>query len=219
MNFFTLLKLKLSKWVMIAGLLTCSFTAMSQKKLPGKALQIMGGYSSHGSGDMKGIVFGTEYLDYVTRKFSLSYSIRATINNGAETIIVNNQVSGQRTDASIRFTTAGVQVGVNGGLSLIRTPKHEFMISLGAFGRYQSASNGSDGYSLYYPQQTGVPTVLVGYNNRTPQKTYAVGGIFQLHHNFTFRDKIYLGLMPGFQTDTNGDLIPYVALSVGRRLR
>ena len=190
----------------------------AQDKLPDNAIQVIGGYSKHGSGDFEGIVFGTEYIHYHTKKLSLIYSFRGTINDGKETIIVNNTTTGTRTDASIRFTTAGIQLGVNGGLSIIRSPHHELMFSLGAFGRYQSASNGSDGYSLYYPQTTGQPTVLVGYDNKTPQNTYAFGGIGQLHYNYTFKSKFYIGILGAFQTDTNGDVIPQAALSVGRRL-
>lgn len=208
--------LKKISFVTIIMFVYCNSNA--QDKLPGKALQVIGGYSKHGSGDYEGIVFGTEYVNYHTKKLSLTYSIRGTINDGKETIIVNNTTTGSRTDASIRFTTAGVQLGVNGGLSIIRSQHHEIMLSLGAFGRYQSASNGSDGYTLYYPQATGQPTVLVGYDNKTAQNTYAFGGIGQLHYNYTFKSKLYMGIHGAFQTDTNGDAIPQAALSVGRRL-
>jgi hypothetical protein len=192
--------------------------ANAQNKLPAKAFQVIGGYSKHGSGDYPGVVYGTEYIQYLSRRFSLNYSIRGTINDGKETILINNNATGEYTDASIRFTTAGVQLGVSGGLSIIRSSKNEFMISLGAFGRFQSASNGDDGYSLYFPQATGQPTVLIGYNNLTPQRNIEVGGIFQLQYNYTIKNKLYVGLLGAFQTDTNGDAIPQVALTVGRRL-
>jgi len=212
---FTSILKKLS-FVTIILFVYCNSNA--QDKLPGKALQVIGGYSKHGSGDYEGIVFGTEYIHYHTKKLSLTYSFRGTINDGKETIIINNTTTGTRTDASVRFTTAGIQLGVNGGLSIIRSQHHELMLSVGAFGRYQSASNGSDGYSLYYPQMTGQPTILVGYDNKTDQNTYAFGGIGQLHYNYTFKSKFYIGLLGAFQTDTNGDVIPQAALSVGRRL-
>jgi len=200
----------------IGMLFYCS--AIAQDKLPNKSIQVIGGYSKHGSGDFKGIVFGTEFTNYHTKKLSLTYGFRATINDGKETIIVNNTTTGTSTDASIRFTTAGVQLGVNGGLSIIRSQHHELMLSLGAFGRYQSASNGSDGYSLYFPAATGQPTVLVGYDNKTPQRTYAFGGILQLQYNYTFKSKFFIGVLGAFQNDTNGDAIPQAALSVGKRL-
>ena len=189
----------------------------AQARLPADAVQVMGGYSRHGSGDFDGIVFGTEYIKYFSRKVSLNYNIRATINDGKEKIIVHNIITGSQSDASIRFTTAGVQLGVNGGLSFIRNSKLELMVSLGAFGRFQSASNGTDGYSLYFPAATGQPTVLIGYENRTPMRTLAIGGILQFHFNYTFQNKNYIGLNPAIQTDSNGDVIPQAAILIGRR--
>ncbi|MBC7829755.1 MAG: hypothetical protein H7122_18570 [Chitinophagaceae bacterium] len=182
-----------------------------------ESFQVVIGYSKHGSGDMKGIVFGTEYSRYLSNIFLINYNLRASINSDKHTIIVNNTTTNTRTDASVRFTTAGVQLGVNVGLSLARHSKHEFLISLGGFGRYQSASNGSDGYSIYSPQATGLPVVLVGYDNHTPQETFSVGGLLQVHYNYTLRNKVYFGFIPGFQTDTNGDALPQVALSIGKR--
>lgn len=186
------------------------------QELPTQLIQVTGGYSKHGSGDMKGIVFGTEYSKYKTTKFSWNYYFRGGINNSKHTIILNHPGGGQ-TDHSIRFTTAGVQLGMNGRLSILRNQQHEFLVSLGAFGRYQSASNGSDGYSLYYPTTTGMPTILVEYSNRSPQKTYAAGGLLQLQYSFTTRKNCVIGIAPGFQADTNGDAIPQAVLTLGKR--
>lgn len=183
-----------------------------------QSIQLIGGYSRHGSGDMKGIVFGTAYTSYLTKKLSLSYNMRATINSSKDEFIVNNAAAGTRTDASIRYTTAGVQLGVDLGWSILKSERHDLKLSLGAFGRYQSASNGSDGYSTYNPQTTGVPTILIGYDNRTPQETFAIGAIFQFQYLYAFGDKVYIGILPGFQTDTNGDAIPQFAFTIGKRL-
>lgn len=190
----------------------------AQISLPRHAIQLAGGYSKHGSGDMNGIVFGTEYVSYLSNHFSLNYNLRASINSSKDEIIIIDNNSGFRKDASVRFTTAGVQLGINGQYSFIRNAKHEFLVSLGGFGRYQSASNGSDGYSIYYPAATGIPWVLIGYDNSTPQKTFSVGGLFQLQYNFTFNNKVFIGLSPGFQTDSNGDAMPQVVLLIGKRL-
>lgn len=189
------------------------------QKLSGRILQLAVGYSRHGSGDMNGIVFGTEYSRYTSKTKSFNYYFRGSINNGIDKIIINNSNTGTRQDASIRYTTAGVQSGIDVRHSFIRNQQHELLIGLGVFGRFQSASNGSDGYSLYYPAVTGVPTILVEYNNRTPQKTYSAGALIQLQYNFTFSGNISLGLAPGFQTDTNGDAILQAVLVVGKRFR
>ncbi len=44
------------------------------------------------------------------------------------------------------------------------------------------------------------------------------GGVFQLQYDYTFNKKVFIGLAPGFQTDTNGDVLPQAVLVVGRRL-
>lgn len=182
-----------------------------------QAFQGMIGYSEHGSGDMKGLVFGASYTNYLSRKFSLNYELRGTIHSDKDEFMYVHQPSGSTTDASVRFTTAGIQLGVNAQLSLVRSLQHEVIISLGAFGRYQSASNGSDGYSTFPEQQTGLPVLLIGYDNRTPQNTFAAGGLLQLQYNFTFRNNLFAGIVGGFQTDTNGDVIPQAGLTIGKR--
>lgn len=203
--------------IAIFTILSFPFIIQGQN-LAGKLITVTGGYSRHGSGDMNGIVFGAEYAKYSSRSISLNYYFRGSINNGKDIIMINNGFTGTRQDASIRFTTAGLQAGINARYSFIRTKRNEMLISLGGFGRYQSASNGSDGYSLYYPSATGIPTVLVEYNNRTPQQTYAVGGLLQLQYNFTFNKNIVVGLAPGFQTDTNGDALLQGVIVIGKRL-
>lgn len=209
--------MKISTFSLIICFAIISIKTEAQNKI--RAFEFLGGYSTHGSGDMLGITFGGGYKTYLSKRFSLNYNMRAHINSSKEKIIVyNNLLLNDRRDASVRFTTAGVQLGINAGYSLIRSAKHEFMVSLGGFGRYQSASNGSDGYALYFPPTTGQPTVLVGYDNRTPQETITAGYIVQFHYNYTFKNNMFIGLLPGWQNDTNGDIITQIALTVGKRI-
>jgi hypothetical protein len=198
-------------------IITLSFSLPTiAQKLPGRAIQFVAGYGLHGSGDLDGIVFGAEHIKYCSKRFSLNYNFRGSINTGKEVIITAG--SGNSTnDASLRYTTAGVQLGVNAGYSFARSSAHEFMTSFGPFLRYQSASNGTDGFSRYDPSQTGIPTTLIGFDNRSNQQTISFGAIFQLHYNYTFNNKTFIGINPGFQTDTNGDAMPQVALAIGRR--
>ena len=188
-----------------------------EEKSQNRSISFVGGYARHGSGDMPGMVFGGDYTVYYSKKFSVTYNFRGGIHTSKDAILYNNGGSGY-TDASIRFTTAGFQLGANGGFSLVNSTHHEFMVKLGAFGRYQSASNGSDGYSISYPPPTtGLPPVVVAYDNRTPQETIAFGGILQFQYNFTFKSNVFLGIQPAFQTDTNGDAILQGSLAIGKR--
>ena len=68
------------------------------------------------------------------------------------------------------------------------------------------------------PQTTGVPTVLIGYQNSTPQHTVAFGGLFQFGYSYTFNNQFFAGIVAGFQTDTNGDALPQLGLVFGKKL-
>ena len=205
-------------FIVLFSTLMYTSSLYAQSPLPNKQIQLSGGYSRHGSGDLNGIIFGTEFVKYKSKKFSMSYNLRATINDGQETIIVNDLISGIRTDNSIHFTTAGVQVGADAGYSLLRNMRHEVKLTLGAFGRYQSASPPA-GYALYMPNRTNVPAVLVEFLNFSdqPRRTMAFGGVFQLQYNYTFKQNLGFGISSGFQTDTNGDALPFAMLQLGKR--
>lgn len=180
-----------------------------------EVFQLMGGYSHNGSGDMKGIVFGASYTRYLSYKFSLTLNIRGTINHRQDNYSYPGLTPGTLTEGAIRFTTAGAQMGVDAQLSVLRSQRHEVMFSLGAFGRYQSAS--PDGYGVTPPQTSGIPEVLFSMYNWNKQNTIAAGGLLQLHYYFTINHNILFGIAGGFQTDTNGDAIPQAGLSIGRR--
>jgi hypothetical protein len=185
--------------------------------VPGNnSIQFVGGFCKRGFNDIKGVMIGFEYTNYLSRKFSLTYNGRATSNSDKDEIIYDNG-GGSTTDASVRLTIAGIQLGVNGGWSLVNSPQHEFMIKLGAFGRYQSTSNGDDTFIVYYPITTGIPAALVAHDHLTPHETIAVGGIFQLQYNFTFKNGLFLGLQPGFQVDTIDEAFIHAALVFGKR--
>jgi hypothetical protein len=181
-------------------------------------LQAAIGYSKHGSGDFPGCFVSTDLFSYKKENRFLKYSILSTINSDRVKIIVNDP-GGSTQDASVRFTTAGIQLGVSGGYNLLKSSPHSLLLSIGVFGRYQSASNGSDGYALYGPASTGIPTVLVGYQNSTPQHTFAGGGILSLQFNIHTGNAWYLAPVVNIQTDTNGDLIYMGGFGFGRKLQ
>lgn len=205
------------KQILVLPLIFLFSQSAYSQKLPTKIVQLVTGYSKHGSGDMNGIVFGTDYSSYRTKKGSVNYYFRGSINNGIDRIYFNNTIIGRVQNASIRYTTAGVQTGINFRHSFIRSQQHELLIGLGVFGRYQSASNGSDGYSIYYPFVTGVPSILVEYDNKTAQKTYSAGTLIQMQYNYTFKRNLTIGFGPAFQIDTNGDAIVQAVFTFGKR--
>lgn len=187
----------------------------SDPAFPQEAIQALFGYSHHGSGDMKGIIFGASYTRYLSHHFSLNINLLGTIHHKQDNYSYPGPTAGTRTEGAIRFTTAGVQLGIDAQLSMLRSLHHEIIFSLGGFGRYQSSS--PDGYGVTPPQTSGIPEVLFSLYNWNPQNTIAAGGLLQFHYNFTFNNNMVLGLKAGIQTDTNGDLIPQAGLTIGKR--
>jgi len=188
-----------------------------EEKTKNRSINFIGGYGIHrpASGRIHGWTYGTEYTVYYTEKLSVTYNFRGDIYSWRHLIRYDNGAN--VTDASIRFTTAGFQLGANGGISLIQRKRHELMIKLGAFGRYQSASNGSDSYTVYYPPTSGLQAVVVAYNNMTQQETLALGAVLQLQYNFTFKSNVFIGAQPSLQTDSNKDPIVQVSFVIGKR--
>lgn len=183
--------------------------------MPNEALQLVLGYSKHGSGDMDGIVFGADYSWYLGRKFSFGLNIRGTINSDHDDYSYYNQTTNITSEASIRSTTAGAQLGLNAQYSIIRSPHHEIMVSLGAYLRYQSTS--LDGYSVMGPPITGTPEFHFSFYNWDNQNSISPGILPQLHYNFTFMNNLVLGLKGGIQQDMLAEAVQFVAFTIGKR--
>ncbi|MDB5231639.1 MAG: hypothetical protein JWN76_2444 [Chitinophagaceae bacterium] len=110
--------------------------SFSQASLPWHSIELSAGYSNHGSGDMKGIVTGVPYTKYLSKKISLNYDLRNSINHSRNVIIVTNSSVGQLTDASVRFTTAGLQLGVNVQASFLRIYTMNYSLGWVALGGF-----------------------------------------------------------------------------------
>ena len=197
-------------------LLIVSFSSYAQNKnnINNKHIQFNLGRASHGTGDMRGLIFTTEYGKDFKKHLSWIIGISGTIHDGFRSNFFES--NGNLIDGSIRYTTAGVQTVGQIGYSAIKTTEHEIQIRAGALVRYQSSSFYDD-VSILFPGGTGLPFPVIVFNNTTPQRTYSIGGNFEIHYNYTITKKIMIGILAGLQTDTNGDTISQLSLSIGRR--
>ncbi len=181
-----------------------------------EAFQFMGGFAHHSSGDFGGLLFGASYTRYLSHRFSLNLNLRGSIHDQEMYFsFPHPTIQGETVESSMRSTTAGVQLGVDAQLSVIRSQHHEVMIGLGGFGRYQTSS--PDGYGAYNPIASGIPEVVFSMYNYSKQHTIAAGALAQVQYNFTFSNNLLLGIKGGVQDDTEGDLIWQAGLSVGKR--
>jgi len=177
-------------------------------------LQLSGGVSKHGTGDLKGIFFSTEYGRYFRPKLSWSISLSSSIHDGSEPLYFT--AGGQQIDGSLRYTVGGIQLGGNFGYSFLKKYNHEILAKTGIFFRYQSSSL-PDQYEIAYPAATGLPYPVIIYSHSTPQRTYAIGGSLQVQYSYTINEKVFIGSVLGFQADSKGDNISHISLTSGIR--
>ncbi len=206
------------KIVIFSSLILSSLCSLAQEKTPQKMVQVLGGYSKTGSGDMPGFVYGAEYAENFKRKLSWSVGFSGFIYS-KETALLSTDNPYYQPDGGLRHTTAGVQVTGHLGLRIVRTPVHELVFRLGPLVKYQSAS--TDGYSITNPiafgYVTGYAGPIISLINYYPQNTIAAGGSVQILYRYTIRNKISIGILAGGQTDTEGDTMSQLALTVGRK--
>jgi hypothetical protein len=198
---------------LIFFLIPCILKAQSD--LPKKKINLSIGRSIHGSGDIRGVLFSTEYSKQVRRKLSYTMALSGSIHNG-EWPLFFYAPNGEYTDGSIRYTTAGMQFSMHYGFNFIKASKHELIYRMGGVLRYQSSSY-YDAAEVLYPALTGLRVPVIVFNHSTPQNTIAVGGSAQLLYNYTLKNNITLGSLAGFQIDSNGDVISQISLTIGKR--
>ena len=186
----------------------------AQENFHQQYIRALGGYSRTGSGDLGGFMYGAEYSNYFGRQISWSAGFNGFIYDGEEEILPVNYPN-RRSDGSLRHTTAGVQVTAHLGLNVIKTAVHDLQFRVGPLVKYQSTS--LDGYSITYPLVTNYPEPVVTFHNVNPQRTLAVGGSLQILYSYSINSKISIGALAGAQTDTQGDFIRQLSLTVGRK--
>lgn len=206
------------KYFLTSCLLIVFNLSFSQKNnnLSGeRQLNLSIGRSIHGTGDMRGWILATEYSKNCKKRLSWIVGVGGTIHDG---VIPNffTAPDGSEIDGSIRYTTAAFQATYHIGYSFIKTIQHQLQIRAGALLRYQSSSY-YDQVDISYPPITGLPVPVIIFINTTPQRTFAVGGGGELFYNYSITPKILIGVLAGLQTDTNGDTITKLSLSIGRR--
>ena len=172
-------------------------------------------YSFNGTGDIWGPGFSIRYTNYFKKRISWGVWLGCTIHDKNWPIDFIDS-TGRTYDISIRNTTAGIQGGGNIAYSVVRSQMHEFKVELGGVIRYQSTSN-PDITTVLYPALTGIPFPVYVFQQTSPQRTLAIGANFQVSYNFNFNNQVSVGIIAGLQTDTNGERILPIGVTVGKR--
>ncbi len=181
------------KYIFTFCLLLISCLSISQKNddfLGERQLNFFIGRSLHVTGDMRGLIFNTEYSKILKKRLSGIVGVGGTIHDG---VLPNyfTYPDGREIDGSIRYTTAGIQSKIEIGYNLMKTNKQGLQIRAGAVLRYQTSSYYDDVSILYPAAGTGVPFPVIVFNNRTPQRTFAAGGTAEIFFNQAIHQKFY----------------------------
>jgi hypothetical protein len=180
-----------------------------------RQLQFSFGSSKHGTGDIKGLSYKFDYTKYFKKKLSWQIGLGGDIHDGV-TPLYFEYPAGNQIDGSYKYTTAGLQLGMDIRYSILKTDLHEIVLSAGGLVRYQTSSS-SDVINILYSPITNLPYPVIVLENTTPQKTISVGATPKFGYNYTIKKKIAIGFLSGFQFDTNGDTILQFFLTLSRR--
>ncbi|MGC1514552.1 MAG: hypothetical protein WA810_03170 [Maribacter sp.] len=174
------------------------------------------GRSFTGTGDLNGLIFGVTYGKYMGKKFNWDASLESTLHDNEEIDYFFTDESGNSFVGKSRYVTGGFQLVSTLGYTFSLGNRHELGLALGPLVRYQSSSV-PDAIGVFYPAITGLPRPVQIVEFTDAFKTISLGGTFRLRYHYKVNNALFLGLIGGLQTDTNGDTISYYSLLLGRR--
>ena len=181
-------------------------------------ISFSGGLSFNGTGDNIGPIVGFEYgSKKLNRNWIWSAGFGATIHSDTGIPLVF-QYQGNTIDGTVRETNAGIQIFSHLGYSFIKNSSHLFTLKAGGLLRYQSNSATYGVYTLF-PALTGLNYPVYVFENKYPQITFSAGVSTQFSYTYKLNSKLGLGIVGGFQFDSNGDNISQLNLSITRFLK
>jgi len=192
-----------------------SMDTIAQKN-KGNNIQLYFSRSFHGTGDLPGVLFAAEYGHPLHRRFDISGNITSTIHWGSFGLFVNTPYG--NFDGSFRYTTAGIQAGGKLGYSFLDLPHHILKLQGGSFIRFQSSSLPNQ-YGVTFPPAINYPEPVFTFRHEEKQNIFTLGYVAELSYAFVTGKNMLLGAKAGFQNDTNGDVISYYGISIGKKLR
>ena len=192
-----------------------SVDSIAQKK-EGNNIQLYFSRSFHGTGDLRGVLFTAEYGHPLNRRFDISGNITSTIHWGSFGLFVNGPFG--NFDGSFRYNTAGLQAGSKLGFNILNSSHHKIKLQGGSFIRFQSSSLPNQ-YGVTFPPAINYPEPVFTFRHDEKQNIFTIGYVAELSYLFITGKNLLLGAKAGFQNDTNGDVISYYGIFIGKKLK
>jgi hypothetical protein len=198
----------------LAPFLLISLYGNTQQVKKEKSLILSAGPATHFSGDIRGVMIQTEYSQQLSKNWTWYAGTGYSLHDEPG-IPVTYTLNSTTIDATKKETTGGIQLTSHIGYGFLRQPAHRAGIKTGVLARYQSTSS-TGGVGILYPAGTGLPFPVYELENRLPQRTVAAGISGQLYYTYSLTEKLGLGIIAGYQFDSNGDNISQLCLSLTR---
>jgi hypothetical protein len=202
--------------VLICFNLTMLYAVLAHAQMTDHAIQVSGGYSVHGTGDLQGFVAEVGYDHVFTRRLDWTNALTTTIHSGKDAVFAYPGAPSPGTDRGANFTTAGFQLTSMGHFAPISARNQKVKLGGGVILRYQSSSM-PDGYGIYTDPSIFPEPFYVFFDPR-PGNIYTIGYTFGITWEVRVSQKFAVGLKAMFQNDTNGDAITSLSLQLGRLL-
>lgn len=117
---------------------TCAIHTRGQ--MINHSIQLSGGYSTHGTGDMPGFSAEVGYDHVFNKRFDMTHALTTTIHSSKDALFGTPDPSLPPRDMGLNFTTAGIQITSMGHFAPISVKEQKFKLGAGAIFRYQSSS-------------------------------------------------------------------------------
>lgn len=193
-----------------------SFAAFAQDKVAAEQLLLSFGRSKHFTGDVPGFFLSAEYAKQIKSKLNFHVALTATIHDDVTELFYTYPWDNTIIDGSIRNVTAAFQVEGLASYAVLKAGTSNLSVAFGPLLRYQSSSL-ANATGITYPAATGWPIPLIDFKHTDPMRTLAVGASLQLRYQYHLTKKFSVGLLAGYQLDSNGDNVVRLGITLARR--
>jgi hypothetical protein len=179
--------------------------ALSQKQsnqATNYTIKLAAGQSFAGTGDIQGFYITTGIQKSIKR-WNYALELTNTVHDKEHQVFYTS-VSGEILDASVRSSTAGLQIEGTVSNSFIKDEKEELAFAFGILTRYQTTSQYFR-YVIFTSASTNLPYPLVLIDNLTPMRTLSIGTMAKMSYQYKLSSKWAAGISLSFQLDTNED--------------
>ena len=199
---------------LFCAILFSLLSSPARAQITDHSIQVSGGYSVHGTGDLQGFVAEVGYDHVFSKRIDWTNALTTTIHSGKDLLFAYPNSPSPGADRGANFTTAGFQLTSMGHFAPIFVRDQKVKLGAGAIFRYQSSSM-PNSYGIYSDPRYFPEPFYVMYDPE-PGNLFTIGYTFGITWEVRVAPNYAIGLKAMFQNDTNGDAITSMSILLGR---